>query len=95
MKVRFLYPAFLEYNSAIDYYNIQQIGLGKKFIKEIDRYLEIIKKYPESFPAYIANTRKAVLNTFPYNIVYSYQDDVIIIYAIAHQHRQPDYWYSK
>jgi toxin ParE1/3/4 len=95
MKVRFLYPAFLEYNSAIDYYNTQQIGLGEKFIKEIDQYSEIIKKYPQSFAIYTANTRKAVLSTFPYNIIYSIQEDEVVIFAVAHQHRFPDYWFSR
>jgi hypothetical protein len=79
MKVRFLYPAFLEYNSAIDYYNTQQTGLGKKFIQEVDKYLEIIKKYPQSFPIYTSKTRKTALSTFPYNIIYLIEEDEILI----------------
>ncbi|MEO8233527.1 MAG: type II toxin-antitoxin system RelE/ParE family toxin [Ignavibacteriota bacterium] len=92
MKVRFLYPAFVEYKSGIEYYNTLQIGLGDKFIKEVDQYIEIIKLFPQSFPVYVVNTRKVVLNTFPYNIIYSIVEDEILIHAIAHQHRYPDYW---
>jgi mRNA-degrading endonuclease RelE of RelBE toxin-antitoxin system len=95
MKVRFLYPAFLEYNSAIDFYNTQQTGLGKKFIKEIDKYLEIIKKYPQSFPIYTSKATKTALSIFPYNIIYSIEEDEILIYAVAHQHRSPEYWLSR
>jgi hypothetical protein len=95
MKVRFLYPAFLEYNSAIDYYNTQQTGLGKKFIKEFDKYLEIVKKYPQSFPIYTSKARKTALSIFPYNIIYSIEEDEILIYAVAHQHRSPEYWLSR
>ncbi len=65
MKVRFLYPAFIEYKFSIEYYNTLQIGLGDKFIKEIDQYIGIIKLFPQSFQIYVVNTRKVVLNTFP------------------------------
>ena len=71
MKVEFLEPAYKEYGEAIDFYNLQQSGLGNKFAKEIDRTILIIKNYSESFSPYTKHTRKAIVNTFPYNIIYS------------------------
>ena len=92
MKVEFLEPAYLEYQEAIEFYNSQSKGLGNKFIAEIDRTISIIKNYPKSFTEYTEHTRKAVVNIFPYNIVYSVRNKAIIINAIAHQHRKPNYW---
>jgi toxin ParE1/3/4 len=95
MKIEFLEPADIEYHEAADYYNLQSKNLGKKFILEIDGTLSIIKNYPESFAKYTKHTRKAVLTTFPYNIIYSIQQEKIIVIAVTHQHRKPKYWLKR
>jgi hypothetical protein len=95
MKVEFLEPAFTEYQEAIEFYNLQSEGLGNIFIGEIDRTISIIKNYPESFTNYTKHTRKAVLSIFPYNIIYSIRNKNILITAIAHQHRKPNYWVNR
>lgn len=92
MKIEFLEPAYKEYQEAIKYYNLQNDGLGDRFIEEINRTISIISNYPELFSEYTVNTRKAVINIFPYNIIYSYKNDIITVIAIAHHHRKPDYW---
>ena len=92
MNVDFLEPAYKEYQEAIEFYNLQSDGLGNKFRDEIDKTISIIKNYPESFTQYTQHTRKAVVNIFPYNIFYSLRDNRIIVIAIAHQHRKPNYW---
>lgn len=95
MKVNFLEPAYLEYQEAIEFYNLQSEGLDKKFISEIDNTISIVKNYPESFPKYTDHTRKAVVNIFPYNILYSILEENIVIIAVAHQHRKPNYWINR
>lgn len=95
MKVVFLEPAHLEYWEAIEFYNMQSEGLGNKFIAEIDRTISIIKNYPESFTEYTKRTRKAVVNIFPYNIIYSVKEGNIIVLAVAHQHRKPNFWLDR
>jgi hypothetical protein len=95
MIVEFLEPAHIEYQEAIEFYNLQSEGLGNKFIIEIDRTISIIKKYPESFGEYTNHTRKAVVNIFPYNIIYTLYKNYIEVIAIAHQHRKPNYWLNK
>jgi hypothetical protein len=92
MRIEFLDPAFIEYKEAIDYYDLQIKGMSNKFISEIDRTISIIKNYPESYSLYTKHTRKATVSIFPYNIIYSIGDEIILIIAIAHQHRKPNYW---
>jgi len=92
MKVEFLEPAYVEYQEAIEFYNLQSDGLGQKFIYEIDKTISIIKNYPESFTEYTEHTRKAVVNIFPYSIIYSIINKTIFVIAVAHQHRKPNYW---
>ena len=95
MKVEFLEPAHIEYQEAIDFYNLQSERLGDKFIIEIDRTISIIKNYPESFTEYTRHTRKVVVNIFPYNVIYAIHKNYIEILAIAHQHRKPNYWLDR
>ncbi len=95
MIVEFLEPAHIEYQEAIDFYNLQSQGLGNKFVAEIDATISIIKNYPDSFTEYTKHTRKAVVNVFPYNIIYTVHKNYIQIIAIAHQHRKPNYWLKR
>ena len=92
MNVEFLEHAFEEYKETIEFYNLQSEGLGIKYRDEVDKAISIIKNYPESFTQYTQHTRKAVVNIFPYNIHYSFRDNRIVVIAIAHQHRKPNYW---
>jgi hypothetical protein len=36
--------------------------------------------------------RKCLLHKFPYKLLYSIEADHILILAVAHQHREPEYW---
>jgi hypothetical protein len=69
MTVEFLESAHIEYQEAIDFYNLQSNGLGSKFAAEIDSTISIIKNYLESYSEYTKHTRKAVVNVFPYNVI--------------------------
>ena len=95
MEVKFYEPAYIEYQEAIDFYNLQSEKLGDKFIQEIDKTITIIKNYPESLSKYTKHTRKAVVNVFPYNIIYAIHKNHLEILAIAHQHRKPNYWFNR
>lgn len=95
MTVEFLEPALNEYREAIDFYNLQSEGLGNKYAAEIDNTISILKNYPEGYSEYTKHTRKAVVNVFPYNIIYSIYKDRIQVIAIAHQHRKPNYWLKR
>lgn len=60
MEIKFHYSALLEYNSAIDYYNTQLKGLGNRFVKEVDQYLQIIKNILIVFPNTLQTQEKPV-----------------------------------
>lgn len=95
MKVEFLEPAYLDYMEAILFYNQQSSGLGDKFISQIDRTISMIKNFPESFELFTDKTRRAVVNIFPFNVIYTVMNDTILVLAIAHQHREPNYWKNR
>ncbi|MDZ7625850.1 MAG: hypothetical protein U5J96_15570 [Ignavibacteriaceae bacterium] len=57
--------------------------------------MSIIKNNSVGYSEYTKHTRKAVVNVFPYNIVYTIHNDYIQVIAIAHQHRKPNYWLDR
>ncbi|MEZ0271994.1 MAG: type II toxin-antitoxin system RelE/ParE family toxin [Methylophilaceae bacterium] len=92
MKVRFLLPAQYELDEAIEYYNSEVPELGNAFLLETLAVIERICQYPEGWHPLSPNTRRCRLRRFPYGVVYAMLDGEIVILAVAHLHRKPDYW---
>ena len=95
MRIEFTEPATIELDDAIEYYELQLTGLGKKFFSDVIETLELISKFPQLFTQNSDNTRKAVLRKFPYNLIYSLLNNNIYIIAVAHQNRAPEYWIDR
>jgi plasmid stabilization system protein ParE len=81
-----------ELNEAADFYDRVSIGLGAKFIEEIERAIGSIKQFPEASPLIRDRVRKKTLKRFPYSLIYSIRPGEIRILAVAHQKRRPFYW---
>ena len=67
-------------------------GLGFEFAIEVQKAIERIIQYPNSWSKLSTRTRKCRCNRFPYNVIYSLKDETIIIIAIMHTKRKPNYW---
>jgi toxin ParE2 len=92
MQVRFLLPAQYELDEAIDYYNAQVPNLGQAFLLEILASLDRVCLWPDAWHSVSKNTRRCQLKRFPYGIIYSKIDNVILVIAVGHLHRSPEYW---
>ena len=52
-----------------------------------------IASAPRTYPIIEGSfTRRAVLYKFPYSVVYSIEDELLLIYAIFHNSRNPMVW---
>lgn len=92
MKVTFIEPSDQELEDAIDFYEDQFPGLGKAFYNEVMSCINLIERFPNSWRKVGKKTRKCLLKRFPYLLLYIVDDDELLITAIAHQHRDPDYY---
>lgn len=93
MKIKFLNIAKQELDDAAQFYELELTGLGSVFKDEIKKALNRIQQYPNAWPLTKKKCiRKYLMHKFPYKILYSIEDNFILIIAIAHQHRKPDYW---
>ena len=95
MKVRIHELAAKEQLDAVTWYNQLQYGLGKRFQEMVVLQVDKIRKNPEWFPRESKEIFKVYIPKFPYKILYSVEEDSIIIWAIAHMHRKPWYWQSR
>ncbi len=97
MKITFLPPAERELDEAFDYYEAQKPGLGFEFIVEVWAAIKRIERYPEAWQLISRNARRCRTFRFPYGVIYQIRDDdsEILIVAISHLHRKPNYWRSR
>lgn len=84
-----------EFHEAIVRYESESEGLGTRFSNEILRVLRLVLQNPLICQITNRRYREAVVETFPYIIVYRIDDDVIFISSIFHTSRNPKKKYRK
>jgi len=88
-----LHPAAIaEGRDAREYYLAKSSRAEEHFRLEVEHAVALIRDHPETWPRYIHGTRRFILRTFPYSIVYNTDGAYTVIVAIAHARRRPGYW---
>jgi plasmid stabilization system protein ParE len=77
------------------WYESQQRGLGEDFLDILERKLENLLEYPESFGIIHKNIRRIILSKFPYLVFYTVKGNQVIILAVLHAFRDPAIWPRK
>jgi plasmid stabilization system protein ParE len=95
MTIEFDPLAVLELNDAVEYYNFKLEGLGDRFKDDVKKGINKIANFPDAWQHQTSRTRRFVLNTFPYKIIYAVKKTRILILAIASSHREPHYWIDR
>lgn len=95
IKIKILEIAYLEFELAKEFYELEQSGLGAGFEDEIKNALRRIQQYPQAWPLERREIRRYLTHKFPYKILYSVQKDTIVVLAFVHLHRKPDYWIDR
>jgi hypothetical protein len=95
MKIRLLKIAQQELDEAVEWYNQQVVGLGLEFLDEFDDSVKLVAAFPEISGKILDDIRRFLINRFPYGIIYGIDGDFIVIIAIAHLRRKPNYWIDR
>jgi len=95
LKVRFYKAAERELDEAIAYYEQQMPGLGRRYREAVKDALDRIKQFPDAYSPLSYRTRRCLLSRFPYGIIYRPTQSEIIVVAVGHLHRRPEYWASR
>jgi plasmid stabilization system protein ParE len=84
--------AFEELIDSAEYYEARAELLGESFLDEVERAVADVSESPERWPYFLLNSRRRLLDRFPYSIVYLIETDRIYVLAVMHQRRRPGYW---
>lgn len=94
-RARFVAAARLEYLSEVVYYNKIEPGLGHRFAEEVEEAAARALAFPRSGSPSRFSTRRVMLKTFPFSLVYRPEPDGILVFALAHYAQRPYYWQSR
>ena len=92
MKLRIPSGVQSEIREAAEYYEAEHSGLGNRFWLELDSHIRWISANPTVPRLRSGDYRRVNLKTFPYYIAYAIRDDSIVLLAVAHGFRKPEYW---
>ena len=92
MNSRFHPAAEQELNDAVDYYNRCHNGLGLQFAKEVDAAIHNILAFPRAWTPLSQNTRRCLVNRFPYGVICQIADEEVTMIAVMHLNREPGFW---
>ena len=95
MNIRFLNSARQELDEAVAFYAEERPGLGYDFLRKITHALNTIAAFPHAWHPLSKRTRRCRLRRFPYGLIYQVREDELLIVAVAHMHRKPDYWKNR
>ena len=83
-------------DNAYQWYEEQEPGLGKEFIRCIDAKISEINRHPLHHQVVQSKqVRRALINRFPFSIYFVKEETLITIFAILHQRRSPEFWKSR
>lgn len=86
--------AKLDIKEAADWYNERQPGLGKRFTKHVRKTILYIRQNPKAVAVRYDDLRTALLDTFPYLVHFSIDENkkLVVIAAVLSTSRDPKLW---
>jgi toxin ParE1/3/4 len=91
-KVILLSGAKTDLREASRFYDLKRPGFGDIFLSRFHQALSQVREYPLAAPVVYRQYRKMKLEQFKHSIVYHVEADKIVVVAVMHNRRNPDYW---
>jgi plasmid stabilization system protein ParE len=90
--VEFHEEASAELEAAFDWYFARSERVASEFLEEANRAIEKISQNPQRWPVGTRNSRRLLLQRFPFAVVYRELPSKVEVLAVAHGRRRPGYW---
>jgi plasmid stabilization system protein ParE len=92
VRYEFHPEALDEYEDAARYYAGCHEGLELRFIASVESALGQVVEAPTRWRPFEQDVRRCLVRVFPYAVLYSIELDYVLIIAVMHYSREPDYW---
>ncbi len=89
---RLISEAKAELIAGVSFYDSEYPGLGPEFAIEVRRLCRLFTESPAAGLEVCPGVRRRILRRFPYSILYTLDNDDVVVLAVAHQSRRPGYW---
>lgn len=93
--VRLLPKAECDIMEAVEWYDAEREGLGVQFEEYVTSTLDRIRENPSLFPVHHQGARRALVDTFPYGVLFVESAGEVLVVAFLHLHRDPNIWKSR
>lgn len=90
--LEFLPGALCDAEEGTRYYEQRVLGLGARFRAEVESVCAAIVRQPLLWSERSGGYRRVNIPGFPYYVAYFIRSERIIVAAIGHAARHPDYW---
>ena len=88
----FLPEAKRDADEATRFYERRVLGLGARFRAEIESVCAAIVRQPLLWRERRGGYHRVNIPGFPYYVAYIIRDECILVTAVGHASRHPDYW---
>ena len=92
MPVDYLPGARRDFNESFDWYAERSALAAERFASAIDAALNRIAASPEQLALVDRQHRECIVKRFPFRIIYRTVSGRILVVAIAHAKRRPNFW---
>jgi plasmid stabilization system protein ParE len=95
MKYVFHPEVLTEYAESVQYYMERRVEVAQAFIDAVEDAVYRIRESPTRYIVIDEDVRRCMIRKFPYGILYTIEQDYILILAVMHCSREPGYWKSR
>ena len=95
MRYEFHPEALEEYRQATLWYAEREPQIALKFVTSVENAVGRIVEAPTRWRLVDEDVRRCLTRIFPFGILYTIEDDFLLIVAVMHFSREPEYWKSR
>jgi plasmid stabilization system protein ParE len=81
-----------EVREAASWYEAQERGLGRDFLRAFRASTASLRRNPHQYQVVLEQVRRVLLHRFPYSVFYEVHEPTVVILACLHEARDPDEW---
>jgi plasmid stabilization system protein ParE len=91
-KVELTPRARAELHEAVGWYAAHSKRAAQRFTQAYRHARQLAATAPERWMEIEPGIRRVLLHGYPYALLYSFHDKRVLILAVKHHRRHPDYW---
>lgn len=91
-RARFVASARREFLAGVKYYHTRDPKLASRFTSAVEKAAAKALAFPLSGSQAAKSTRRIFVRGFPFAVIYRPEPDGVLIVAVAHHARRPEYW---